>query len=97
MNKIIGLAWYRKEEWKRLLQLAADPEVLEKTYEEWQEMAQRHFQDLKMSGYAVRKVDVGVDELLAYCEEHKLPFDSAARSRFAAYKLREHHQSHQMN
>ena len=43
---MIAVAWYRRDQWERLRELAADPEKLEPTYDEWLEMAQRKLMEI---------------------------------------------------
>ena len=88
-DAVIGVAWYRREQWDHLLQIAADREVLEDTYEEWKVTAEESLKKFAMSGHHLRKVDIDVEELLGWCNVHNRPVDGAARSEFAADKLRQ--------
>ena len=88
-DAVIGVAWYRLEQWDHLLQIAADREVLEDTYEEWKVTAEESLKKFAMPGYHLRKVDIDVEELLGWCNVHNRPVDGAARSEFAADKLRQ--------
>jgi len=88
VDAVIGVAWYRPEQWDRLLQIAADREVLEDTFEEWKVIAEESLKKFAR-GYHLRKVDIDVEELLGWCNAHNRPVDGAARSEFAAEKLRE--------
>jgi hypothetical protein len=83
----VGLAWFRRDEWPRLVASAVDREVLEDTYDEWLRDARRLLLDAATRGMAVEKVDVGIDELLAWCRHENRPLDSYARASFASYKL----------
>ena len=89
VDTVIGVSWYRPEQWDRLLQIATDREVLEDTYEEWKAIAEKSLKKFAMLGYHLRKVDIDVEELLGWCKVHNLSVDGAARSKFAAEKLRE--------
>jgi len=89
VDAVLGVAWYRPEQWDRLLQIAADREGLEDTYEEWKVTAEESLKKFAMLGYHIRKVDIDVEELLGWCKVHNLSVDGAARSKFAAEKLRE--------
>jgi hypothetical protein len=83
----VGLAWFRRDEWPQLLASAADREKLEDTYDEWLREARKLLLDAATRGVAIEKVDVGIDELLAWCRHENRPLDGDARASFASYKL----------
>ena len=87
MKPMFGFAWYRKEQWDRLLSVSSDRDSLEATFEEWLEIAQKRFKEFKRGGHDVRQVDVDVEELIRWCQKRKKPIDGNARSEFAADKL----------
>jgi hypothetical protein len=89
---VVGCAWYRAGEWERLREIAADPEKLEQTYEEWVETAERALRGMREAGMRVEKVDVDVEELLAWCERRELAVDAGARAHYAAEALRQRHE-----
>jgi len=86
---VTGVAWYRAEQWARLLEVAVDRSSLERTHDEWQAMASRGLADLARTGVSARKVEVDVDELVDWCRSEGRPVDGAARAAFAAWKLRQ--------
>jgi hypothetical protein len=86
---ITGVAWYRPEQWPRLLELSVDQDNLEDTFEEWLRIAEKTFADLKKLGLNIVKVDVDVEELANWCAAEGFPLDSSARSRFVREKVRE--------
>lgn len=83
----VGVAWYRREQWERLLDIAADRDVLEDTYDEWQTLAEETLRNLAKKGIVPRKVDIDVEELLSWCHSQHRPVDGKARSGFVAAKL----------
>jgi hypothetical protein len=85
---VTGIAWYRREQWPQLRAAAVDENELEKTYDEWLAVANRTLRDLKAHGIFARKVDVDVNELLAWCRRHTKFVDGNARSEFVADKLK---------
>lgn len=88
MNRIVvGVAWFRCDEWPQLLSLAADSECLERTHDEWLATAEQTFERLKATGVELIKVDVSVSELLEWCQKNNRPQDAAARATFAGEKL----------
>jgi len=62
-----GVAWYYREQWPRLLEVAADRDALENHYEDWLHLAEAAMFKIKQSGITPRKVYVDLDELLEWC------------------------------
>jgi hypothetical protein len=84
-----GVAWYRREQWPRLLEVAEDADELEDTYEEWLGIANERFDEFNVPGVLLKKVDVDIEELITWCGERGRPVDARARSEFVAEKVRE--------
>jgi hypothetical protein len=80
---ILGVAWFRDEQWPLLRSLAADPEKLEQTHAEWVVIAEEKIRELVKMGITVRKAHVDVNELHAWCLARKRPLDSSARATYA--------------
>lgn len=91
---VLGVAWYRSKQWNRLLEIAADRDNLEDTYEEWLRCAERSLSQLSRHGIQPIKVDIDVDELFQWCLAQRCPIDAQARTKFVAEKL---HQRHKVN
>jgi hypothetical protein len=83
----IGMAWYRPEQWTMLRVLASDPEVLEKTHAEWLNFATKKMEELRKEGIVVRKVDVDVQELAAWCQSRDRVLDGDGRASFVTDKM----------
>ena len=88
-----GVAWYDRQHWQRMRQVASDPERLEDSYEDWVAMAEQAIAELEEAGLLIEKVPVDTEELVAWCTEENRPIDRAARAEFAAQKLRKLHPS----
>ena len=88
---ISGVAWYKPNQWKKLLHYAADSEDLEKTYLEWKHNAESAIRQMQIMGITIIKVDVDVEEIREWCRKKGHPLDSRARSEFVSEKLREKH------
>jgi hypothetical protein len=88
---ILGVAWYRPEQWDRLLEISSDRGDLEDTYSEWVEAASMAFENARKAGINVIKVEVDAEELVEWCRSRNLPLNGNSRSRFAAEKTREQH------
>lgn len=89
---VAGCAWYRAEQWERLREISVDRDRLEDTYEEWLIDAQKGLQHMQEAGMSVEKVEVDVEELLAWCRAHNQDVDGKARAAYAAEMLRRRHQ-----
>ena len=88
---VIGMAWFRREEWAKLLEVSADRDQLEETYDEWLQSARQTLLHLRAEGQRVEKVDIGVDELLKWCQTRHVPVDASARADLAAAQLHQRH------
>lgn len=79
---VIGIGFYKREQWPLLLETAADADRLEKTYDEWVEVLDSTLEKLKSQGIGTELVEVDVNDLLAYCKKKKIRNDGKARSGF---------------
>ncbi len=85
----VGVAWYQPDQWQKLLAVSVDKDKLEETYEEWMQEAERVIQELRRQGLHIVKVDVSVEELVAWCRKKKIPMNGEARSMYVAHKLQQ--------
>ena len=83
----LGLAWYSREDWERLHDIADDRDKLDDTYEDWERQALKMIQDLEAVGQQIRKVPIDIEALIAWCRERKCRIDMAARSEYVSYLL----------
>ena len=90
---VVAVAWYRAKQWQRLRSVSIDDDDLEDTYEQWLHDAEQKFAELSSLGLCAEKVEVDVERLIAWCNEHGLELDGRARSRYVAEKLRQRHES----
>ena len=86
-NAITGIAWYRRDQWTCLRQLAPDVDKLEESYEDWLTGAQKALVQMSVAGVRAQRVDVDLDELARWCLAEGRPLDSAARAAFVASRL----------
>ena len=87
-NSVTGVAWYRREDWSRLREIASDRTNLDDSYEAWLAGAQKTLLDLAIAGVAARRVSVDVEALVRWCRAEGRPVNSAARAAFVADQLR---------
>jgi hypothetical protein len=88
-STLMGVAWFRRDQWVRMRQQAADADKLHETYEEWLEAARHMLEELRSRGMQVLPVEVETDALLRWCREQGLACDSAARSSYVSELLYE--------
>ncbi len=86
---IIGVAWYRKDQWDLLKKITNEPEIPEDTYEEWLENAKEQIHKLELSGITVKKVDLDVDDVVKWCKQKHVSINSNSIAEYAAFKLKE--------
>jgi len=86
---VTGVAWYRPEQWQRLREVAEDVENLEESHEAWLQTAESLIREGIPSDLTVEKVDVDIEELLAWCNARGLPVNGKTRSRYVSEKLRQ--------
>ena len=81
-EKVIGIGYYRREQWLQLLETAADAQILEKTYDEWLEILDSSMEKIKAHGIEPELIHVDVNELLDFCKNKGLQNNAGARSIF---------------
>jgi hypothetical protein len=86
---VTGVAWYRPEQWQRLREVSEDVENLEETYDAWLQTAERMIRDGIPTDVVVEKIEVDVEEVLAWCNVMGLPMNTASRARFVSERVRQ--------
>jgi hypothetical protein len=85
---LMGIGWYRKEQWDHLRRISIDQHTLEHTWEEWVENAERRMVQLIKDGHQVQKVPVDVAELELWCRSKNKPCDGEARAEYITRHIR---------
>jgi hypothetical protein len=85
----LGVAWYTRETWAQLRELADDRDALDDTFEEWERQAVNVIRELESAGRRIRTIAIDVDAAVTWCRQQDRRFDSAARSEYVAQLLRE--------
>ena len=85
----IGIAWYRREQWNRLLEVSADREDLEDSYDEWLTFAEASLNKVKQQRVIIHKIDVDIDELVQWCRSQNRPVNMETRTEYVIIKLKE--------
>lgn len=92
-NVAIGVAWYRQEQWPRLLEISADRDKLEGSYDEWLANVSKTMELLRLKGVNPVKVDIDTEELLAWCRSRNLPVDAKARTQYTVERVQKIHEA----
>jgi hypothetical protein len=82
--EITGIAWYRQQDYQRLLEMFEDGHRLPATYEEWLQKADSLFKGMKNRGVAVQRVYLYPDDFAAWCRSRGLNINASARMKYAA-------------
>lgn len=91
LQALLGIAWYRAEQWPDLLAAVSDRSEFEERHEDWLATAEKTLEDMTRAGSRVERVEVDVTEMVAWCRARKAPLDARARSRFVSEKLQARH------
>ena len=81
--KVIGLPWYRRENWVRLKALFTDGEKLHRTYDEWLAAAEQGCQAVELDGHRAIRIDIDPDTFAQWCKAKGFQPDAEARRKFA--------------
>ena len=87
---IMGVNWYRPEQWERLREISEDKETFALSYEaslvEWEKKVQH----LEAQGIRPMKVEVDVEALLTWCTTQGLAVTPETRTKFMMNIFRDH-------
>ena len=83
----LGIAWYNREAWERLRQVADDVQALDENYEAWERGGLAAVRELESVGRPVQKIPIDIDALIAWCRERNRNIDSAARAEYVTSLL----------
>ena len=86
---IMGVSWYRPEQWERLREISEDKATFDTSYEESLVEWEKKIQDLEAQGMRPIKVEVDVEELLTWCTTQGLPVTPETRTKFMMNMLRD--------
>jgi hypothetical protein len=86
---IMGVSWYRPEQWERLREISEDKATFDTSYEESLVEWEKKIQDLEAQGIRPIKVEVDVEELLTWCATQGLAVTPETRTKFMMNTLRD--------
>jgi hypothetical protein len=70
---LMGVSWYRPEQWERLREISEDKETFALSYEDSLVESEQKIQDLEAQGIRPIKVEVDVEALWTWCTTQGLP------------------------
>ena len=81
--QVVGMAWYKPENFERLRSIFDDGHKLHNTYSEWLFDAEKTRNSIEMQGIRVICVDIDPDEFPKWCRANGKNIDAKARVDFA--------------
>ena len=87
----VGLAWFDRKQWKRLIEVVEDRRELDDTYEQWQQSALEAVRAIESQGQKVERVHVEVESLVSWCREKGLPVNGKSRAEYVTDLMQRRH------
>jgi hypothetical protein len=88
-KSILGIGWYKENQWDLLLRHAVDKENLEPTYADWLEGISAGIEEFSKSQIHCVKIHIDVAEIIKWCKDNGYPFDGASRAVYISLKTKE--------
>lgn len=82
--RVVGVAWYRREDWKEIRRIMADRHVLPRHYKQWLEGAEKTLDHLRLQGVLAEKAYIDPETFPDWCRARGMDIDAKARTTFAA-------------
>ncbi len=80
----VGMPWYTRDNFPRILAVMSDSDRLHETFDEWEKAAKQGEAGFKASGRIIVRANLDPDEFVAWCAERDLDTNASARNQFAA-------------
>ena len=81
--RAIGMAWYTRQDYPRILEIMEDAEKLPPSYFAWSKAAERGKREAERQGQIVIRAIIDPDDFSLWCRARGLNVDAEARMRFA--------------
>jgi len=82
--RVIGVAWYDREDYRRILEIMEDADTLPSTYDRWRYSVDKLVRKIERDGGIIIRAKIDPERFLAWCAERSLRVDAKARSTFAS-------------
>ena len=86
-DKVIGIAWYKKEQWFILKQVIENSNDIENTHEEWLNNAINLKKTLIDSGLTVEEVEIDIQDVISWCKKDNKIINSKNITEYVVFKL----------
>jgi hypothetical protein len=81
--RIIGIPWYRREDYAAVRSAMADRHVLASSYDQWLAAAQNNESVAQQAGLRVVRAVIEPEAFARWCAEKNLSLNGQARTQFA--------------
>lgn len=85
-----GIAWYKRADYSRILEIMDDREVFSPTFDKWQSKAEDTERQMKARGFVVVRAHIDPEHFAAWCAANDLNVDAKARTRWGNEAARRH-------
>lgn len=85
---VVGIAWYRPEDWEEIRRIAADADKLDETHDAWMRGAEVQREQMGRAGYYVHKVVIDPKKWAAWSRRKGMPLNGASRAQYVAERVR---------
>ena len=82
--QITAMAWFKRENFDRLLAMFEDGHKLHRTYDKWLQAAETGRKTFEVKGGRVICVDIDPDDFPKWCNTKGMNLDANARMRYAS-------------
>ena len=86
-DTLIGVPWFRAENYDEARARMSDAAQLPETFEEWLSRAEERERNFHRTGVTVERVYVDDDRFIEFCGNSDQPLNSGARQKFAMTKV----------
>lgn len=93
-KSVIGMAWYRAEDYDAIFRIMSDSHKLPDTFDEWLLKADNGEKELTASGHIVVRAVIDPKTFPDWCRSLNLNVDAKARMHFANIAAREYVERH---
>lgn len=80
---IVGIAWFKREDYDKIKRLSTDGDGLPATYDDWLKAAEDIADQFRSNGQAFQKVHIDPNAFPAWCAARGLDVNAQARIRFS--------------
>ena len=89
VRMVLGIVWYRREDWDRLRQMFPDRKAMHDSFDDWLLDAEKLEGQLQTCGETTERVIIDPDELGAWCKARGAQPNGKMRARYVTEKTRQ--------